>query len=483
METSIGERTFKGASWLALFKLISQAFSWVTTIIIARILVPGDYGLLTMATIVTGYAEIFSELGLGNAIIQKSEIREKDLSSVFWFSFLFSVILALSCFPIAYLTANIFDDPRVIPLTKAVGLVFIFSGMQIVPLSLLKKELNFKAVGKLEMMAAMISGMCMIVIAFLGGGVWTLVGGYLIRSFSKMLILYFQTRWLPKIHFNFSEAKSYIKFGITMSFGRSLFYIWERSDRYLAGRAWKANILGYYTFALEISQIPTEKIVTLINQVAFPALSKLQHDHKEFNKFYLNVQKITAFLVMPLFMGGFLVGEDIIKLLLNDQWYPMITVFKYLCLTQIFMSLNAINNFVHASQGRPHYGVYYHIAGIVLMPISFYFAVPYGLNGIIFPWMSSFVILTVSWIIITLRTIGIPISVYIRNMANPAIASMIMFLVVILFRSITSSVDLINSNILIKLGSSLTIAVMVYLGYIWMFERNIILLVKKFKKS
>lgn len=130
---------FKGASWLAMFKFVSQLFSWVVTILVARILVPEDYGLMAMATIITGYAQMFAELGLGAAIIQKPQLIQIELSSVFWFSFMFGSMLALSCFPIAHLTAFIFHEPRVIPLTKTISLLFIFSSLQIVPLNLLKK--------------------------------------------------------------------------------------------------------------------------------------------------------------------------------------------------------------------------------------------------------------------------------------------------------------------------------------------------------
>ena len=109
--SSIGKKVFKGASWLAMFKLISQFFSWGVTILVANILVPGDYGLMAMATIITGYAEMFAELGLGAAIIQKPKLIQEELSSVFWFSFMFGSLLALSCFPIAHLTAFIFQEP------------------------------------------------------------------------------------------------------------------------------------------------------------------------------------------------------------------------------------------------------------------------------------------------------------------------------------------------------------------------------------
>ena len=197
----------------------------------------------------------------------------------------------------------------------------------------------------------------------------------------------------------------------------------------------------------------------------------------------MNATKITAFLVFPLFIGGFLVGEDIIKTILNEQWYPMITVFKYLCLTQILMAINAINNFAHAAQDRPHWGMFYHIAGVLLMPVSFYLAVPYGLNAIIFPWMSTFVLLCGSWILITLKKIGIPITTYIRNLMTPITASAIMMIMVSAFRYSLSSYNIIMNNNLIKFILSAGIGGLFYLGCIWFIDRNLILNVKLLRRK
>lgn len=471
--SSIGKKVFKGASWLAMFKLISQLFSWGVTILVARILVPEDYGLMAMATIITGYAEMFAELGLGAAIIQKPKLIQEELSSVFWFSFMFGSLLALSCFPIAHLTAFIFHEPRVIPLTMTLSLLFILSSLQIVPLNLLKKELDFKIVGIIEMTATFVACSIMIIIAKMGGGVWTLLCGFLIRSFTSLILIYYKVRWLPKLHFNFNEAKSYLKFGITMALGRSLFYVWEQSDKFFAGRAWNTKILGYYSFAIQLAQIPTEKIVVLINQVAFPAFSKLQDDKDQFNTLYLNITKVTATIVLPLFVGGFLVGDNIVRILLNEKWYPIIFLFKYLCLSQIMMAMNAINNFAHAAQGRPHWGLCYHAAAAILMPVSFYLAVPYGLNAILIPWFTTFLLICSVWIITTLKKLGVPITAYIKNLSHPILAVLTMAAGVTVFEYLLVSLAKMDIPLIFILVMKVATGGVCYLGYLWVFNRQL----------
>ena len=480
---SIELKTFKGVSWLALFKFASQVLSWAATIIVANLLAPGDYGLMAMAGLITGYAEIFSELGLGAAIIQKSKIKQLDLSSVFWLSFGVALFFAVACFPIAYLTSFILNEPRVIPITKTVSIIFLLFGLQVVPFSLLKKNMEFKTVGFIEMSSTTISCAGMIIIAYLGGGVWTLIGGRIIRAFFHLVMVYSFAGWFPKLYLSLNAAKSYIKFGITMATGRSLFYIWEQSDKFFAARMWTVANVGLYSFALQLAQIPTEKIVVLINQVSYSAFSKLQNDSEKFNQFYLNITKITATLVLPLFIGGFLVGDDLIRLILSEQWYPMIFLFKYLCLSQILLAINAVNNFVHAAQGRPVWGLYYHIACVIFMPISFYFGAKHGLHTIILPWLTTYVLLSSTWIFLTIRKIGIRTTNYVTNLLNPLIATFFMIIGVVLFRYLFSKIRFIDENVIVRLPFLIGIGAICYLSYLWIFERKLFINLKNVLKS
>lgn len=479
----IKEIALKGATWLALFKIISQAFSWVITIMIARILLPADYGLMAMATILYGYIAYLSEFGIGSAIIQKEKVDQYELSAVFWFIILFSVLLSAACFIGAYFVAYIFNEPRIIPIAQTISVIFILEGLQIVPLNLLKKELGFKKVGLIEMMGTIIASACMFLVAYYGGGVWTFVAGSFILSLTKLVLVYSNVKWFPYLHFSLKDAKSYLKFGINVSIGRSFFYLYESSDKFFAGRAWKSQMLGYYTFALGLAQIPTEKIVTLINQVSFPVFSKLQNDKQEFNKFYLKVVEITATLVIPVFIGGYLIGEDIIKLLLNEKWYPIIPVFKYLCLTQIFTALNAINSFVHYSKGRPRWSLYYHVVLAFSMAASFYIAVQYGLNAILIPWFTTYIIACTVWTTITLKSIEISLSTYLKVLLHSIIATFTIVAGIILYDYVITSILLQNINLFFSLTAKITLSILIYLGYFWFFNRDMLYILQKMRRT
>ena len=475
---SLEAKIVKGVSWMAFFGAVSQAFSWTITIVIARILVPGDYGLMAMSTIIAGYALTMSELGLGNAIVQRHSITADELSSVFWFTTGLSVALAASCVPVSYLTAAVMREPRVIPLTQAVSVLFLLNGLQVIPSCLLNRRMDFKTIGLVEMVSAMTASGCMLVMAGAGAGVWTLLLGNVVRSAVRTILLFLKTRWRPTMHFNFSESRSFLSYGITIALGRSLFYVQEKSDRFFAGRAWTPGLLGCYTFALDLAQVPTDKIVSLINNVSFPAFCKLQNDPPAFAALYLNIAKITAAVSLPLFTAGFILGDDLIRLVLNPKWYPMIFMFRVVCLAQILTSMNALNNFVHAAQGRPRWSLYYNLCCVICMPASFAVAAPFGLNAMAVPWLSMYAALCVGWIVISLRKLGVGIGRYIDAVSRPLAATGVMSIVLFAVEGYSTAHVGTPSRILVLSAAGLA-GTAAYAGYFWYFDRDYLFSLKK----
>ena len=424
-------QAFKGAGWLAGFKLISQIFSWVSTIFVARMLSPEDYGLMAMATVITGYAMLFSRLGLGAAVIQRTDNTQRELSSVFWFTLTTGILFGLSCLILAYPTAWLFNAQRVIPITQAVSLIFIFSGLQIVPLNLLKKELRFKEIGVIEATSILSSCLFMLLIAYMGGGVWTLVCGNIIKNLSALSLIFCVQAWRPSKRFSFSDAISYLKFGFPIAIGDSLRYVNNKSDDFFAGRVWESGLLGFYSFAKQLSRIPNDKIVGLITQVSFPAFVQLKHDNERFKRFYLNVVKVIAAIILPLYVGGFLVGDELIHLLFNEKWYPMIFVFKYICLSEIITPLTSLSLQVHGALGRPKRILAFQVVMICFLPLSFFIVAPLGLQAIIIPWFTTYLFISLAWNYFTLKTIGVNSFVYLNNLASPIGGTIVMILAVV----------------------------------------------------
>jgi O-antigen/teichoic acid export membrane protein len=476
---SLAEKAIKHTSWFALFKMISQVMSWGITVIVARLLAPADYALSAMATLITGYAELLSEMGIGASIIQKKEPTDSELSSIFWFSLGVGVLFALACVPIAFITARIFNEPRVIPLVLSISTLFIFTGLQVVPLSLLKRDLNYKAVGLIEMQTTIVSCLGMLAIAYFGGGVWTLIGGRLIRGVVRLVLVYRTTTWRPKLNLNFRETRGYLRFGIMVAASSSAFYMFEVSDRFFAGRAWAAEALGFYLLAMQLAQVPTEKLVSTINQVTYALFSRYQDDLRIFSSYYLKTIKLTATLVFPIFVGGFLVGEQLIPILLGEKWLPMITLFRFLCLAQILVTLNAVVSFLHMALGKPVKGLYFSLACAVLMSISYYFAVQHEKEAILIPWFTTYLLITVVWLGTTNATLGISTSRYLSALRMPVLGVCVMAAIVYGLMQLEQGAAI---DVKVMLAVKILCSALGYGLFFWLFDREFLNSVRALRK-
>lgn len=470
-DRTLEQQAVSGAKWLGSLKLASQVVSWAMTIIIARILFPEDYALSALATMIAGYAEIISELGLGASIVQRSSYRKNELSSVFWFALIVSVIFSLSCIPISYFTAAYFNELRVIPLTQAVGVLFILTGLQIVPISLLKRSMKFREIGIIELIATVISSIAMIVIALKGGGAWALIGGRIIRGAVKLCLAYVYSSWTPTMHFKMSEVKHYVTFGLTVVLSSTLFYAFEMSDRFFAGRAWSLEMLGYYLFALQLAHIPTDKIVALVNQISFPTFSRMRADSKKFVRFYLNVLRVNATMVLPIFIGGFIVGDELVIVVLGEKWQPMTYLFQVLCLVQIVTALNSVNNIVHLARGNVKQVVLFNLVAVLTMSASFYVAVQYRMNAILIPWLTTYVLLCGWWIVRTISAIGVSIPSYFSKIRVPAIAAFVMAMALI---GVEAAGEAMMLDVRYLLFIEILVGAMTYVSLIWLLDRKLV---------
>ena len=465
------KQAFKGAIWLSSFRALQQVISWTTTIIVARILLPQDYGLMEMATVLVGYVALFSELGLGAAIIQRRNINENDLSSTFWFTICLGLILALICFLLAYPTVALFNESRILRIAQFAATIYLLGALLIVPQNILMREVKFKELGFIDFIGTIFSCISMILMALSGFGVWTLIGGHFIRKLTQAILTFFIVSWRPKFHFNFKEVRPYLKFGLNIAGARSLRYVYTKSDRFFGGRFLGAQPLGYYSFALQLASIPTDRIVSLIQQVSFPVFSKYQDDIEKFKNLYLKITKFIAMITFPIFIGGAFLAEEIVTVILGPKWTPMIFPFRILCLTQLVASITTINNIANNAQGRPHWGLYFHIFNTAFLPLGFYFTCKYGINTLVLPWITIFPLICVVWILVTLKKIHITIFEYFRNLLHPIGASIFMLAGLSVVKH-SGNLSIFTKTSLVPLFFLILIGAIIYLSYIVIFEKE-----------
>lgn len=480
---NILQTAFAGASWLALFRVISQSFSWISTIIIARILVPEDYGMMEMAAIFTGYVGLFSEIGLGSAIVQRDEITQDELSSIFWFVVVWGCILSLSCVIIAYPTAAVFHNTSLIPLTQSMSILFILGSLVIVPQNILMRELRFKVSGLITATSIIISCISMIVMASLGFGVWTLIGGNIVRTACRAILVLSFSGWRPRFRFGFDQLKPYLRYGANLAVANSLYYFYTKSDRFFAGRMLGASKLGYYSMALELSAIPTDKVISLINSVSFPLFSRTQNDPETFNDFFLKMVKILSIIALPLYCGGIFLADELILALLGPKWVNVIIPFKLLCVAQIFVALASVNAIVYNAKGLPRVNLYFNLVNFIMLPLSFFMAAQYGLIYVAIPWITVHPLIRLGQTWMTLRLLSLRISSYLEAISHPIYAVASMIAVLMLFQSIYfTEINPYRNMDVVYIIATIVLGAASYVGYYALFQRNVISVLWKLVK-
>ncbi|HMO17003.1 MAG TPA: lipopolysaccharide biosynthesis protein [Oligoflexia bacterium] len=469
-----------GASWLSLFKLVSQAISWTATILVARLLSSADYGLMEMATIFTGYIGFFVEFGIGTALINKDSINKQELSSVFWFLIAWGLILAAACLGLAPVTAQFFAEPRLLPLTAAVGILFIISSATIVPRSILHRELRFKEVGIIEVINIIIASVTMIICAYLGAGPWTLLAGHIAREVSNLTLLTIRTRFIPLVQFSLSQIASLLHFGAPVALSTSLYYIYTKSDRFFGGRSFGAEELGYYAVGLQLAAIPVEKIVSLLQSVLYPTLSKLKHKPEYFNEVYLGFVSALALITFPLFIGGVQVAPEAVIVILGEKWQASILPLQILLISQLIMTLSAPNGLIHAARGKPKWNLIFNLALTPTLVIAFYFSAKQPLiYQLAIPWITVYPVFQIAYIIITNRELKITGFDYLSRITHPLIACSLMSVSIWLVSYLFFQSD--NRDNLLYLGVTIITGALVYGIYFLTLGRGLVSSLKKLK--
>jgi O-antigen/teichoic acid export membrane protein len=425
---SIARLAAKNGVWLAGFKLISQLFCWVITFMVARILQPEDYGLMAMATLLVGYIEMSSTLGLEAAIIQRKEVTREELSSNFWLCIMMGILFAMIGFVLAYPTAWIFNDSRIIPITQWIAVIFIITAPMTVPFNLLNREMRFKELGMIHVISVLIAGLSMLFMARAGFGVWTLVWGNIMMKSLDMVLVFWVSRWRPKLHFKFNEVRPYLKFGVSIAGSGSMFYVLHACINLIIGKMLGAQALGFYSFAMDLAKLPNDRIMPIIKQISFPVLSRYQDDMAKGQNIYLKINKYIALLVSPVFLGGAFFGDEIVQTFLGEKWLSITFLFQMICLGQFIATITEVNNLFHTSQGRPQWVLWFQVINAVVMWVSVFIAANHSLQAVAIPWVSIYPVLCVGWAWLTIREINISVGGYLKSFIPPFLATLLMMI-------------------------------------------------------
>lgn len=457
-----------GVFWLTVLKVFGQVLSWTVTIYVIRFLSPNDYGLMAMAGVYVSFIALFSELGLGIAIVQKKDLNQKDLSNIAWVVLFINLALYALSFLLAPLVAAFYNEPRVADVIRMVSVVFILRSLGLAPSNMLTRELMFNRQSQAELIGNAFGAVSTLWLAVRGFGVWSLVYGTIIMEIVRTGLCFLFYPWKPELSFSFSKVKGLIHFGSKVAVARLIWYLSSNLDLLIAGKILGKTQLGYYAVAVQLALIPLEKMASTISRVAFPAFAKVQHDPILLRRYYFKIVKYIAFVIFPVCWGFFLVAESAVPLFLSEKWLPSILPLQILSMVTALRAIHTMNATLEISVGKPEITIRNAVITLSVLALSFFIGSSYGLKGLAYSWLVFPVVFLITTSI-TLKLIGVPLAAYLKELKHPFMGTGFMVVAVLLSQELI----LVDQLPVTHLVGSVAVGVTSYLLYYVLFNREI----------
>jgi len=429
---TVKTKAVRGVLWIICTRVLSQAISWLSTIVVIRILSPDDFGLMAMAVILVGFIKRFNTMGLGGAIVQKQTLDRRDLSTVFWFNIIVSGGLYLIVFVLAPVVADFFGNERVILLIRVLGLNLILGSLRTVQLSLLIKEMAFNKKAQAEMIARLVSAVTVLACAYSGLAVWSLVIGVIARSATLTFLVTYYYVWWPQWAFQPSRIKDLLRFGVHITGSNLLWYSSGHTDTLVVGRVLGELLLGIYTVAFILADRVIAHLSSVLSQVCFPVYAKLQNDERTLRDYFLKVSRLVALVVFPALTGLILVADDLFSVVLTEKWRPAVPVFQILCGVAMIRCQSVLIPPLLNAAGKGDLNLRFSCVRAFSLPPAFLVGSFFGLSGIAYAWLLVYPFVFFYGLTLVVKIIKFPLVSYVHNIL-PAMASTIMMTMVIMF--------------------------------------------------
>jgi PST family polysaccharide transporter len=427
-------------SWTAISQASRQLLQVALGIVLARLLTPEDFGLIGLTIVFTGFAGLFADLGLGAALVQRKDITEQDLNFVFWLNFLTGIILTIATMLCAPLVANFYHEPRLIEITRLLGICPAISSLGLVPGSIMQKQFRFKELAISDLGSVIISSLLAVWAAASGLGVMSLVIQSISIQASVVLFRWIAVKWYPSFHLSLKSGKRLVPFGSGL-LGSTLINYWLRNgDNLLVGRFCGAVPLGLYSRSYTLMVLPVTQVHAVLSPVLFPALSSVQESKSELRRVFLFANQAIAVLAFPVMLGLAVVADDFVKVLWGDRWLGTVPIIRVLAVCGLANAVGTTSGWIYMAVGRTDRMLWWTMVASPIYLIGFIIGLHWGALGVAVGYAVAlyFVIWYPQW-----RLSGSLIDLSFRkimlNLLGPFICAIVMALGVLVLRILVGS--------------------------------------------
>ena len=380
---SIRHRAIQGGGWIFALRIITRLFDIIRTLILARLLVPSDFGLIGIALITMSALETFSQTGFESALIRKKSITSQFLDTTWSILLLRGIFLFVVIFVSAPLVATFFKNPHATNVLRVISISLILSGISNIGVLYFTKELEFGKQFTLQISSVIVNTVISIPLAILFRNVWALVLGLLAGSVTYCLMSYLMHPYRPKFKIDSAKAKELFSFGKYVFASSVIIFFITQGDDIFVGRFLGMAALGLYTMAYKLSNTPATEISHTISKIIFPVYSKLQDNKIILREAYLKTTQVIALISFPLAGGLFVLAPELTQHLLGSKWMGMVPAMQILCLLGIMRSIGGPSGSFYYAIGRPDISTKLSSLKLTLLAILIYpLSMKLGITGV-----------------------------------------------------------------------------------------------------
>ncbi len=379
-DMSIKQQATRSVFWSAVERFSVQGVQFLLSIIIARILLPSDYGLIAMLSIFMAIAQTFIDSGFANALIQKKDRTEVDYSTVFYFNIGVSVCVYLLLYGASPWVAAFYGQDQLVSITRVVGLTLIVNSFGIVQQARMTVALDFKRQAQASLLAVVLSGCVGVWLAYGGYGAWALVYQSLLNNLLRVAFIWFLSGWMPGWSFSARSFRVLFSFGSKLLLSTLLHTLYTNLYTLVIGKRFSAVELGYYNQAFIWAQFPSSNFTNVIVRAIYPIQCRLQDDTEQLNRMFLKYMRMACYCIFPVMLGFCALAEPVVRLVLTDKWLPAVPLLRILCVAYMWDPVMKINHTLLNVKGRSDYFLYAEIIKKVAAFSILFATVPFGVK-------------------------------------------------------------------------------------------------------
>ncbi|MCG9970429.1 lipopolysaccharide biosynthesis protein [Christiangramia crocea] len=372
-----------GMVWTFAQQFGNQIVGFGVSLVLARVLMPEEFGLIGMIAIFISVGQTMVQSGLTQSLIRAQHLENADYSTVFYFNLITSLVIYFLIYQGAPYIADFYDQPILISLTRLYCIVFIINGFSAVQQARFTRNLNFKIQTIITLPATIIGGGIGIALAYLDYGVWSLVWSQIVMSFVSAILFWIFSSWRPNFSFSLKLFKKHFSFGFKLAASGLLNTLFNNAYLIIIGKFFAPAQVGYFTRAETMKQLPIKNLSSALNKVTYPLFSKIQEDDVRLKDVYSRLMKLVLFIIAPTMVLLSVIAEPLFRFLFTAKWLPAVPYFQILCIVGILYPINAYNLNVLKVKGRSDLFLKLEIIKKIIITLVIVSTIPFGIYALL----------------------------------------------------------------------------------------------------